>query len=58
MVYGKMNWKGKELRPFLVSDTLVDQLLEMNIRRKVELTRMPFQKYKMDGIELCKAPRV
>ena len=54
----KMNWKGKELRPFLVSDTLVDQLLEMKIRMKVELTRMPFQKYKMDVMELCKAPPV
>ena len=53
-----MNWKGKELRPFPISDTLVDQLLEMEIRSKVELTRMPFQKYKMNGIELCKAPFV
>ena len=53
-----MNWEGKELRPFPVSDTLVDQLLEMKIRRKVELIWMPFQKYKIDGIELCKAPPV
>ena len=50
--------KGKELRPFPVSDTQVDQLLEMKITRKVELTWMPFQKYKMDRIELCKAPPV